>query len=292
MASQQEGGTSLSGNGSGPRGTTGQDKLPSYGEATSREGPSAAPATDEKGRSFGVGAGEHEDGDGAEPGGGNHEAGAGPSSSSSPPPGCARQDPTARTYLLRPPFIYSCAGDGPSGTQTPAYQVSLRKGRPSQLGIRPLQPSESRLLSLKGPAEEDMLGHEGPTVRFDNDTALYLIVSVDPLLEDNKSYIEGESSPPPSLLRFKGKSPSLPTFHHYSPCRLKKKEEKGGLHAAKSSRIRQSAVRDPKPEGRRRRRRRKDTTGTHAFRGAGVLVDGVHGRDQGQRQREVLAHDC
>ncbi|ROW10197.1 hypothetical protein VMCG_01746 [Cytospora schulzeri] len=188
MATQREG--SSHGEGDGPHGA-GQDELPSYAEAVVGEGSTPEePAAAGKGRPPADGAEEDEDegGDRAEA-----EAEAGPSST---PPSYARLDPTARTYLLRPPFIYLCTGDGSaSGAQVPAYQLAIRQlssGRPSQLGIRRLRPKESRRLALVGPVEENALGHKGPTVRYDDYAGLYVIRSMR-LFGSPEHEIEGAS---------------------------------------------------------------------------------------------------
>lgn len=261
---------------------TGPDVPPSYGEATGETASptpaapaAAAVAADEKTGLLG-----DDDDDAAVENGGRTARGgpaargeessglAGPSS----PPGYAKHDPSDRTYLLRPPLVYSstsaaAAATGSSGAQTPAYQLSESRtsssssssGRPSQLGIRPLQPSESMRLSLKGLVGENALGHRTPTVRYDEDTALYSIVS---------GY-------------YSWLSPRCYDYLGISLLRL--------IHiAAEYVNVQQSAVRDPEREG---RGRRQDTSRPRAVRGAGVLADGAPGRDQGQRQRAVLAHD-
>lgn len=83
------------------------------------------------------------------------------------PPTYARHDPTARTFLLRSPFIYTSTGSSP---QNAAYQLAARpskSGRPYQLRIRPLDHIESRTLSLRG----------GPrsSIEYDDDNTLYLL---------------------------------------------------------------------------------------------------------------------
>lgn len=87
------------------------------------------------------------------------------------PPTYARHDPTARTYLLRSPFVYTTTGSSP---QNAAYQLAARPsktGRPYQLRIRPLDHIESRTLSLSSaprPALRDSL-------EYDDDNTLYLL---------------------------------------------------------------------------------------------------------------------
>lgn len=85
------------------------------------------------------------------------------------PPGYARHDPTARTYLLRSPLIYTTTGSSP---QNAAYQLDARDtqtGRPYQLAIRPLDHIESRTLSLRGDhARRRSLG-------YDDDHTMYLL---------------------------------------------------------------------------------------------------------------------
>lgn len=88
------------------------------------------------------------------------------------PPSYERHDPTARTYLLRSPIIFSTAGSSP---QTPAYQLDAafgKSGRPYQLRIRPLDHIESRTVSLRVGG-----GGEGlpPEVGYDDDHTLYLL---------------------------------------------------------------------------------------------------------------------
>lgn len=83
------------------------------------------------------------------------------------PPGYARHDPIARTYLLRSPLIYSTTGSSP---QNAAYQLDARDsttGRPFQLAIRPLDHLESRTLSLRSDRRRSL--------GYDDDHTLYLL---------------------------------------------------------------------------------------------------------------------
>lgn len=89
------------------------------------------------------------------------------------PPGYARHDPTASTFLMHSPFIYSSSGSSP---QTPAYQLATRlskAGRPYQLRIRPLDHLESRTLAFSGGPH-----HRNPgrlLMRYDEEHTMYLL---------------------------------------------------------------------------------------------------------------------
>lgn len=83
------------------------------------------------------------------------------------PPTYARHDPTARTYLMRSPIVYTSTGSSP---QTPAYQLDASTGsagRANQLRIRQLDHIESRTLSLS----RDRRG----SLEYDDDHTLYLL---------------------------------------------------------------------------------------------------------------------
>ncbi|KAJ9149340.1 hypothetical protein NKR23_g4221 [Pleurostoma richardsiae] len=122
--------------------------------------------------------------------------GAGPSSSPSalpPPPDYARYDPGATGFVLGAPFIYTTTG-------APRYQLQQRlthAGKPYQLRIRPLLPSESRRLSvasagaatttdgggLAGASLSRSFSASAPfasldLVPYDDDTSLYMVHSL------------------------------------------------------------------------------------------------------------------
>ena len=87
----------------------------------------------------------------------------GPSS----PPLYARHDPAANAFILRTPFIYTSSGF----SDTPRYQIEqslTRSGRPYKLHIRTLAPSETRRLSLQGPAAQS-----AAFTSFDDDLLVY-----------------------------------------------------------------------------------------------------------------------
>ncbi|KAK2606794.1 hypothetical protein N8I77_005520 [Diaporthe amygdali] len=86
------------------------------------------------------------------------------------PPGYARHDPTAATFLMHSPLIYSSSGSSP---QTPAYQLDTRlskAGRPYQLRIRPLDHLESRTLAFS-----DDHRNSGRFLRYEEEHTLYLL---------------------------------------------------------------------------------------------------------------------
>lgn len=95
------------------------------------------------------------------------------------PPHYAAHDPTARTYLLRSPLIYTTTGSSP---QTAAYQLDARPtaaGRPFQLAVRPLDHMESRTLSLTTPCADEQQQqrrrHHHSPLGYDDARTLYLL---------------------------------------------------------------------------------------------------------------------
>ncbi|KAG8164321.1 hypothetical protein KVR01_006239 [Diaporthe batatas] len=87
------------------------------------------------------------------------------------PPGYSRHDPTAATYLLHSPLIYSSSGSSP---QTPTYQLDARlskAGRPYQLRIRQLDHLESRTLAFS----RDPHRSSGRFLRYEEEHTLYLL---------------------------------------------------------------------------------------------------------------------
>lgn len=88
------------------------------------------------------------------------------------PPGYSRHDPTAATYLLHSPLIYSSSGSSP---QTPTWQLDARPsraGRPYQLRIRQLDHLESRTLAF---SRDDPHRNSGRLLRYDEEHTLYLL---------------------------------------------------------------------------------------------------------------------
>lgn len=86
------------------------------------------------------------------------------------PPGYSRHDPTAATFLMHSPLIYSSSGSSP---QTPTYQLDNRlskAGRPYQLRIRQLDHLESRTLAFSR-------DHRSPGrfLRYEEEHTLYLL---------------------------------------------------------------------------------------------------------------------
>ncbi|KAL1860370.1 hypothetical protein Daus18300_009283 [Diaporthe australafricana] len=91
------------------------------------------------------------------------------------PPGYARHDPTASTFLMHSPFIYTSSGSSP---QTPAYQLDTRlskAGRPYQLRIRPLDHLESRTLAFNGDPHRNNSPGGGRFLRYEEEHTLYLL---------------------------------------------------------------------------------------------------------------------
>ncbi|KAI3390853.1 hypothetical protein diail_8543 [Diaporthe ilicicola] len=89
------------------------------------------------------------------------------------PPGYARHDPTASTFLMHSPLIYSSSGSSP---QTPAYQLDERlskAGRPYQLRIRPLDHLESRMLAFSG--NGFFRRDSGQFLRYEEEHTLFLL---------------------------------------------------------------------------------------------------------------------
>lgn len=88
------------------------------------------------------------------------------------PPGYSRHDPTAATFLMHSPLIYSSSGSSP---QTPTYQLDNRlskTGRPYQLRIRQLDHLESRTLAFS----RDHRGQGRPLLpRYEEEHTLYLL---------------------------------------------------------------------------------------------------------------------
>jgi hypothetical protein len=91
------------------------------------------------------------------------------------PPGYSRHDPTAATYLLHSPLIYSSSGSSP---QTPAYQLDTRlssTGRPYQLRIRQLDHLESRILAFNRDHMHRSSGARASMLRYEEEHTLYLL---------------------------------------------------------------------------------------------------------------------
>lgn len=86
------------------------------------------------------------------------------------PPGYSRHDPTAATFLMHSPLIYSSSGSSP---QTPTYQLDNRlskTGRPYQLRIRQLDHLESRTLAFSRDHR-----NSGRFLRYEEEHTLYLL---------------------------------------------------------------------------------------------------------------------
>lgn len=184
------------------------------------------------------------------------------------PPLYARNDPAAQIFIFRPPLIYSTTSStnspstdelsGPPSALTPRYQLAqrlTRSGKPYQLRLRPLVPSESRRLSLasaataatsassQAPSSPKPLDSSpiSPTnnasaIPFDDDTTLYVIDSMHHLgtaRTEVQSPRSGRSTrvlpgvvrieptpppPPPAVARSAG--PSRPKPKSLAACRF------------------------------------------------------------------------